>query len=1141
MIGGALGELIIRIGADASDLNRTLNTSAGRVDAYASRIASAGARIAAVGSVIAGAMLAAAIKVDDALDTIRIGTGQTGAALQGLQADFQAVASSVPSSLDDTATAITDLSRRTGQTGAGLQGLATQILNLSRITGTDLNANIRNSTRVFGDWRLSTDRQAAALDFMFRAAQATGVEVDALGGKVVQFGAPLRQLGFSFEEAATLIASFEREGVNVDTVLSGLRKGLAEIAKAGQSAPETFRAVIAEIQRLGPGAKSASLAMQVFGTRAGPDMAAAILEGRLEIGALLAQLQSSGETINGASADTADFGEELAIMRNKAALAFGALSQAALPAFTALALSAANAVQGLADVLQDMSPRARNAVVYAVLLTTALGAALTAVALLTRAIVAMNATLHLTAALAATRAFVAMVPAIYATSGALGVLRAAWLGLAAAMGPIGWVALAATALLALAVVFRRQLAPVFGVVGNLFAELGRVAASVGGALGAVASGIGAAFGPALRVIVDFGEKVAAVLAFLVFGAIAGYVNAWRVLVDEVAPKVRALLDLISRAMTAIGDVISAVVRNTLGFFRAWGDGIYTVVKWAWDGIVGIVRQNAFLNAIVSAIGAALDWIGRTVSRFVAAGRELVTGLVRGILDKIRSIPGLGPGVADFIEKAFGGAPRLAEQAGTQAARAFSAAATAGTTTAPRPTGGSVDLSAFTGGADAASKGKTAIEQFSERVNGLVTVMELQRESGESTASTMRALNDAYADASAQAARFGDAATLSPEALQSYVALLEIMRRVRDAGGARRAEPLATAPALIATGGIDRSAARMGSAAGLAFRAMMPSAGDAFLERARELRNIAADAGNALARNLSSAFESMLPRVAQNFVGVFRDVQGARAAGSAAGLAALPPTPAAAAFVAAMEIAGPALEALAPAFAALVQPLTIIGTILGKALIPVFELLFPVVKYLAILFTYAAQVIANVNGAIFKAVGEVLAFIGSALAKYGRILGLASEGQALERFGRGMVTMSETMFGVADSMVTARRAIEDLEWDEALANATDAANNFAEALVNAVDGFKVAQYRFAATAVAPASATLPPATNPNPPASGGNGGQPQRPVAVTIPISFHGVPGESDDAMYRRLYNTMERKALADPYAAEGFRSTFPRP
>lgn len=321
----AKGILRIKLLGDAAGLSKTLNDAQGSLGKFGSVAKTAALGVA---SAFAGASAAvgkfafsSAVDIDDAMDTIRVGTGATGEALEGLGASFKTVFKGVPASAQDVGQAIADLNTRTGATGEALETLATKATLLSKITGEDLGGQIAATTRVFGDWGIAAKNQAGALDYLFKVSQSTGIGVTELSEKVVQFGAPLRQLGFDFETSAALMGKFEREGVNLETVMSGLRIGLANFAKAGEDPKEALIRLTDQIKNAGSQAEANSLAVKVFGQRAGADMAAAIREGRFEIDDLLSSLKASPETINAAAEATYDFGEKWAMVKNKLAVA----------------------------------------------------------------------------------------------------------------------------------------------------------------------------------------------------------------------------------------------------------------------------------------------------------------------------------------------------------------------------------------------------------------------------------------------------------------------------------------------------------------------------------------------------------------------------------------------------------------------------------------------------------------------------------------------------------------------------------------------------------------------------------------------------------------------------------------------------
>lgn len=326
MPGGVeLGSAFIPIRADLDDLKKDLDQAHSQLAAGLGNLAkvgvAAGAGIAAGLGVALGAAFKIGEQFDAAFDSIRTTTGKTGEALEGLKGDFRAVAAQVPQDFDKVGQVVADLNQRTGSTGDGLQALAKQMLDFSRVTGTDVSSNISLATRLFGDWSVATENQAGTMDKMFRASQATGIGVDALMGKVVQFGAPLRAMGFSLDESAALLGKWEKEGVNSELVLGSMRIAMGNFAKDNIPMREGLDQTIASITALGPGADATTLAMQTFGARAGPDMAAAILEGRFALGDLLGTISNGSETVSSAANETADFAEKWATFSNRARLA----------------------------------------------------------------------------------------------------------------------------------------------------------------------------------------------------------------------------------------------------------------------------------------------------------------------------------------------------------------------------------------------------------------------------------------------------------------------------------------------------------------------------------------------------------------------------------------------------------------------------------------------------------------------------------------------------------------------------------------------------------------------------------------------------------------------------------------------------
>ena len=251
---------------------------------------------------------------DEAADAIRIGTGATGDALDGLLDDFDEVYKSVPTTMEDASKAIADYNTRLGLTGPQLQEISKQALQVSDMLGDDLGGVIEESSQAFQQWNIDADNMGGAMDYIFKVSQSTGMGFTDLMSNMQKFGPQLQEMGYSFETASALMGQLDKAGVNTEEVLSAMKKSVGALAKEGISASDGLAMYYEQIKNAGTAAEAASIASEIFGTKAGSTMAAAIRDGTLAVGDLTESLLENGETIAGAAEDTYDFAERLQIM-----------------------------------------------------------------------------------------------------------------------------------------------------------------------------------------------------------------------------------------------------------------------------------------------------------------------------------------------------------------------------------------------------------------------------------------------------------------------------------------------------------------------------------------------------------------------------------------------------------------------------------------------------------------------------------------------------------------------------------------------------------------------------------------------------------------------------------------------------------
>lgn len=282
-----------------------------------------GTAVATVGS----AAFDAAETVDDAFDTIAVATGAQGDELAQLQDDWKVVFKSVPTDADLAADAIGILNTRLGISGKALQDLTIPLLEAARLLGGDVTQYAENFTRVMGDWNIPVENAAGSLDKLFVAGQKTGIPLETLMQRIVQYGAPMRNFGFSFEEATALLSSFEAQGVNTEIVMSGLRIAQGKFIKENKDMSTGLWETIEAIQSAETGTDALAIATEIFGAKAAGDMVDTIRAGKFDLDALVESMMDADGAILNAADATSDWGEKWKVFQNQMTVALAPIGE----------------------------------------------------------------------------------------------------------------------------------------------------------------------------------------------------------------------------------------------------------------------------------------------------------------------------------------------------------------------------------------------------------------------------------------------------------------------------------------------------------------------------------------------------------------------------------------------------------------------------------------------------------------------------------------------------------------------------------------------------------------------------------------------------------------------------------------------
>lgn len=255
---------------------------------------------------------------DDVNDTIRIGTGASGAALEGLTDVAKRIGRSVPVEYSKIGTTVADLNTRLGLSGETLEKVASQYLEAGRILGQEVN--VQKTTAAFSAFGIQGEQVSDAMDNLFRVSQATGVGMNELAASAQQAAPSMKTLGFSFEDTIAMVGAFDKAGLNANAVMASMSKGLVTLAKKGEDPKTAFQRVTSEIGGFlekGNEAAALELASKIFGTRGAMQFVEAMKSGQLSAGDMMKSIGATDDSILGLAEETMDAAESWQLLKNR--------------------------------------------------------------------------------------------------------------------------------------------------------------------------------------------------------------------------------------------------------------------------------------------------------------------------------------------------------------------------------------------------------------------------------------------------------------------------------------------------------------------------------------------------------------------------------------------------------------------------------------------------------------------------------------------------------------------------------------------------------------------------------------------------------------------------------------------------------
>ena len=222
---------------------------------------------------LAGASIVAFKQVDAGMDIIVTKTGASGEALEDMQNRAKDLATTIPTDFATAGAAIGEVNTRFGLTGYALEDLSGQFIKFAQINGTDVSSSIDSVQKAMDAFGLQASDASGFLDALNVVGQNTGISMDTLTSLMTTNATAFRELGLGASDAANLLGTLEKSGLDTSTVMTGLKKAQAEAAKEGTDMSTVLQQAFS----------SSGDAVDIFGSKAGPQLYAAMQSGVLSL------------------------------------------------------------------------------------------------------------------------------------------------------------------------------------------------------------------------------------------------------------------------------------------------------------------------------------------------------------------------------------------------------------------------------------------------------------------------------------------------------------------------------------------------------------------------------------------------------------------------------------------------------------------------------------------------------------------------------------------------------------------------------------------------------------------------------------------------------------------------------------------
>ena len=284
------------------------------------------------------------------------GTGATGEALEGLQRSVTNVLSGgVHASIQQLGSMVAEINTRFDATGQQLEKMTVDFDRFANVTGTSVMEAIDGVADVMAKWNINNEDSSKLLDQLTKASQQSGVKVQTLMQTLKSGRTIFTQFGMSATKSIAFIESMAKAGVDTATAMNGMRFALNKFTKDGRNAQEAFKQVGDAIKNAGSDSEALQIALENFGTKAGPEMINVFRNGAESIEAFEAALREAGRTLEETDKHTRTSKEAWKEFMDSLKAMFGGMGEGINDLLRDLIDSVTNIVRFLTPIIQPFA------------------------------------------------------------------------------------------------------------------------------------------------------------------------------------------------------------------------------------------------------------------------------------------------------------------------------------------------------------------------------------------------------------------------------------------------------------------------------------------------------------------------------------------------------------------------------------------------------------------------------------------------------------------------------------------------------------------------------------------------------------------------------------------------------------------